>query len=144
MLEHIDDDEGALRRLYALCGDGGMLAIYVPADQKLLGTMDTVVGHFRRYPREELETKLTSAGFIVDKIFYQNRFGRVGWWWNGRFLRSSHVPGVQSRIFDWLVPILRRVEATPPSNGLSLIALARRPGVHTDRAAEKALEHASA
>ncbi len=133
VLEHIEDDVAALRYMFELCGEGGMVAIYVPADQSLFGSMDTSVGHFRRYSKEELVGKLEQVGFVVDKAFHQNRLGRFGWWMNARLLRRTHMPSGQSRLFDNLVPLLRRLESTPPSRGLSVVALAHRPATGASR-----------
>ncbi len=127
VLEHIEDHEGALQRLYEVLMPGGRLALFVPADQKLFGTMDTQVGHFRRYAREELRSLLEGAGFVTEKITYQNIFGRFGWWLNGRVLKRTHLPSGQSRLFDFFVPILRKLEPENPSRGLSLIAIATKP-----------------
>ena len=127
VLEHIEDHEGALQRLYEVLVPGGRLALFVPADQKLFGTIDTQVGHFRRYSREELQRIIEAAGFVTEKLTYQNVFGRFGWWLNGRVLKRTHLPAGQSRIFDLAVPILRRIEPENPRNGLSLIAIAMKP-----------------
>jgi glycosyltransferase involved in cell wall biosynthesis len=127
VLEHIEDHEGALQRLYEVLVPGGRLALFVPADQKLFGTMDTQVGHFRRYSREELQRLVEAAGFVTEKITYQNVFGRFGWWLNGRILKRTHLPAGQSRLFDLAVPILRRLEPKNPRKGLSLIAVATKP-----------------
>jgi glycosyltransferase involved in cell wall biosynthesis/phospholipid N-methyltransferase len=127
VLEHIEDDEGALQRLYEVLVPGGRLVLFVPADQKLFGTMDTQVGHFRRYEREGLQRLIEAAGFISEKVTYRNIFGRFGWWLNGRVLKRNHLPSGQSRLFDLFVPILRRIEPESPSKGLSLIAIAQKP-----------------
>jgi glycosyltransferase involved in cell wall biosynthesis len=127
VLEHIEDHEGALQRLYEVLAPGGRLALFVPADQKLFGTIDTQVGHFRRYSREELQRLVEAAGFVTEKITYQNIFGRFGWWLNGRILKRTHLPSGQSRLFDLFVPILRRLEPKNPSRGLSLIAVGMKP-----------------
>jgi glycosyltransferase involved in cell wall biosynthesis/phospholipid N-methyltransferase len=127
VLEHIEHDDAALHKLYDVLLPGGKLALYVPADQKLFGTMDEQVGHFRRYSREQLQQAVEAAGFIVEKVTYQNIFGRLGWWFNGRILNRTHLPAGQSRIFDLAVPILRRLEPDNPSKGLSLIAIGTKP-----------------
>jgi len=126
VLEHIEDHEGALQRLHEVLVPGGRLALFVPADQNLFGTMDTQVGHFRRYSREELQQLMEAAGFETEKITYQNVFGRFGWWLNGRVLKRAHLPAGQSRLFDRFVPILRRLEPKNPKRGLSLIAVGRK------------------
>ncbi len=127
VLEHIEDDHGALRRLYQLLEPGGHLLLFVPADQRLYGEIDKQVGHFRRYSLDQLKELVQSEGFAVPDIFHQNVFGRLGWWFNGRILRRSHVPAGQSRIFDLMVPIMRRLEGNHPSKGLSLVAVAAKP-----------------
>ncbi len=127
VLEHIENDEGALQRLYDILVPGGKLLLFVPADQKLFGTMDTQVGHYRRYSREELQRVMESAGFATEKVWYQNYVGRFGWWLNGRVLKRAHLPGGQSLLFDLVVPILRRLEPRNLPNGLSLVAVATKP-----------------
>jgi glycosyltransferase involved in cell wall biosynthesis len=134
VLEHIEKDEAALHKLYDVLVPGGKLALFVPADQRLFGTMDEQVGHFRRYSRENLRTVIEAAGFEVHSVRYQNIFGRLGWWFNGRILKRTHLPAGQSRIFDLLVPILRRVEPADPGTGLSLIAIATKPAAVDARA----------
>ena len=127
VLEHIKDDRGALERLYELLVPGGRLMLFVPADQKLFGTLDTQVGHHRRYSKESLEQVIRAAGFEVRQLSYHNVYGRLGWWMNGRVLKRRHLPGAQSRIFDFFVPLLRRLEGSNPKRGLSLVAVAERP-----------------
>jgi len=134
VLEHIENDRAALRRLYQLLNPGGNLLLFVPADQKLYGTMDKQVGHFRRYASSELKELIESEGFSVPDIFHQNYFGRFGWWLNGRVLRRAHVPAGQSRIFDLFVPLLRRLEGKNPRKGLSIVAVAARPLSHAQSA----------
>jgi len=127
VLEHIEDDEQALRNLYDTLIPGGRLLLYVPEDPALYGTMDKQVGHFRRYSVETLRSVIESAGFTVDKITHINRLGRLPWWFNGRVLRRVHIPSGQSRVFDFLVPMIRRIEGENPKRGLSLVAVATKP-----------------
>ena len=47
---------------------GGVLALLVPSHQFLYGEFDRAVGHFRRYSRSELRTKLEAAGFTVERL----------------------------------------------------------------------------
>jgi glycosyltransferase involved in cell wall biosynthesis len=132
VLEHVDDDVAALRRLHAILQPGGTIAIYAPAGQNLYGSLDEGVGHKRRYSKEDVEEKLRAAGFEVDRAYYLNRFGRIGWFMNSRVLGRKEIPFGQARIFDMLVPAFRVMEKTPPSRGLSVIALAHKPGAATD------------
>jgi glycosyltransferase involved in cell wall biosynthesis len=127
VLEHIERDEAALSDMLSILPSGGRLALLVPAMQKLFGTLDEQLGHFRRYEREELEAKLRAAGFLVDDLRFLNRPGVVGWWLNGRVLRRRVLPRGQLRAFALALPMLRREERNPPSYGMSLLAVARKP-----------------
>ena len=127
VLEHIEHDLDAMRNLYDLLVPGGRLLLFVPADQRLFGTLDKQVGHFRRYTAKTLADVITAAGFEIRQLSYHNVFGRLGWWFNGRILKRKHMPAAQSRIFDLFVPLLRRLEPREPRNGLSLVAVAEKP-----------------
>ena len=137
VLEHIEHDVDALRNLYELLVPGGRLLLFVPADQRLFGTLDQQVGHFRRYTAETLRDVVTTAGFEIRQMSYHNVFGRFGWWLNGRVLKRRHMPAGQSRVFDFFVPLLRRLEPKEPRNGLSLVAVAEKPAAE-ERAAANA------
>jgi hypothetical protein len=98
------------------------------------------VGRHRRYTTGELAEKLDEAGFDVDKSFYFNMIGAVGWWLNYRLLRVRRVnPGttLQVGFFNrWLVPLARQIEKrVAPPFGISAICLATaRPAEGGERA----------
>lgn len=75
VLEHIEDDVSALKSMRTALADTGRIAIYVPALQFLYSDLDSSVGHFRRYGKKELISKVTSAGFIVETCFYNDFVG---------------------------------------------------------------------
>jgi SAM-dependent methyltransferase len=75
VLEHIEDDLGALRGMHSKLRPGGRLLIYVPAFQVLFGSMDRRVGHLRRYRRSDLARKVRTAGFTVEKSRYADSIG---------------------------------------------------------------------
>lgn len=68
VLEHIQDDEGALDTVRQLLGERGWLLVTVPGDPKLWNTEDEQAGHVRRYTREELRRKLTKQGFEIARM----------------------------------------------------------------------------
>ncbi|MBI4309221.1 MAG: class I SAM-dependent methyltransferase [Candidatus Omnitrophica bacterium] len=70
VLEHIEDDLGALRKVFNVLKPGGALVIEVPAFQGLYDAYDAQVRHFRRYSAAELYGKLTTAGFNVRRKSY--------------------------------------------------------------------------
>lgn len=75
VLEHINDDVGALRDLRMKMRKGSRLFIYVPAFQILYSSMDELVGHVRRYRVAELRAKVESAGFVVQDSRYADCIG---------------------------------------------------------------------
>jgi SAM-dependent methyltransferase len=75
VLEHIDDDVAALRELRPKLVPGGQLLIYVPAFPVLYTSMDTKVGHVRRYTRATLIRTVAAAGFAVESVAYVDSLG---------------------------------------------------------------------
>lgn len=126
VLEHTSDDTGALRRAHAILQPGGRVVIFVPAGASLFGSLDRGIGHQRRYERDELVAKLQQAGFVVEHVSFQNRLARLAWWLNSKLFGRGALPSGQSRVFDFLVPLLRALEGENPANGLSLIAVGRK------------------
>jgi SAM-dependent methyltransferase len=66
VLEHIPDEEAMLANLLRVLKPGGRIYIAVPAYQALWSGEDDHAGHFRRYTLQELEAKLSHAGFIPE------------------------------------------------------------------------------
>jgi glycosyltransferase involved in cell wall biosynthesis len=127
VLEHIEDDRGTLADMLAILQPGGRLVLLVPALSWLYGTLDEQLRHFRRYEKTELEGKLAAAGFALEDCRFVNRVGILGWFINGRVLRRRVLPRAQLQAFKLLLPLLRREESNPPSTGMSLLAIARKP-----------------
>jgi glycosyltransferase involved in cell wall biosynthesis len=127
VLEHIEKDRETLADLFALLSPGGRLILVVPALQKLYGTLDTHLHHVRRYEKAELEEKIRAAGFALEDVRFLNRPGILGWWINGKVFRRRVLPSSQLAAFKLLLPMLKREEAHPPSVGMSLLAIARKP-----------------
>ena len=75
VLEHIEDDTGALADLYRVLEPCGRLFIYVPAFNLLYTSMDSPVGHYRRYRMADLAKFLEQNGFSVDKKAYTDALG---------------------------------------------------------------------
>jgi glycosyltransferase involved in cell wall biosynthesis len=126
VLEHVEDDLGALRRLHAALVPGGRLLLLVPAHEWLYGAIDRAIDHHRRYGRAGLAARLREAGFEVEHTAFFNRLGVVGWYLNSVVLRRTRVPGLQVHLQNALVPLLRAESALRLPFGLSLIAVARR------------------
>jgi SAM-dependent methyltransferase len=70
VLEHIENEAAALRRVHGLLRPGGRLFLTVPAYQFLFSADDTMAGHFRRYTISSLTLALLESGFRVELASY--------------------------------------------------------------------------
>lgn len=89
VIEHLDDDNGAVRRLARLVRPGGLVVVSVPALPELFSEFDEVQGHRRRYVPETLQATFAGSELFVEKVF----------WWGA-----------------WMVPVLRRMRANSRSH----------------------------
>jgi len=72
LLEHVEDDIGAIREFHRVLKPGGSLILTVPAFMFLWSGHDEVLHHKRRYEKELLTKNLHRGGFYVDKSTYWN------------------------------------------------------------------------
>jgi glycosyltransferase involved in cell wall biosynthesis len=123
VLEHLADEQQALRNIWSALELGGRAVILVPNHPSLYGTLDEVLGHRERYTVEKLRAALIAAGFRVEKIFDFNRVSVPGWWFNGKILRRKRVSRVQLKLMELAMPLLKRIDRLWPWSGNSIIAL---------------------
>lgn len=122
VLEHIEDDVSALRRMRELLAPGGRVIVLVPALHFLYGQMDRALGHVRRYSRRSLRGAFRQAGLRPVSARYLNALGMLGWWWHGRVRGRTVVPVGATRLFDRMVPFLAAWERlVPPLIGQSVV-----------------------
>jgi SAM-dependent methyltransferase len=67
VLEHIEDDIGALRQVKRILKPGGVAVIEVPAGPHLYDVYDKILMHYRRYSLKELREKILAQGFQIKK-----------------------------------------------------------------------------
>ncbi|MNR80341.1 Demethylrebeccamycin-D-glucose O-methyltransferase [compost metagenome] len=132
VLEHIQDDRAALRRMVDLLKPGGHLALLVPAHAFLYNGLDEELDHFRRYSKPGLRQLLEESGFHVYKLWYFNALGALGWFVNGTLLKKKLLPSGQMTLFDRLVPFLKLERMISLPFGISLIALAEVPHAESE------------
>jgi SAM-dependent methyltransferase len=108
VLEHIEDDFGALSAWTALLKPGGACLVSVPAHQRKFGPDDTAVGHVRRYERAQLAALLARCGYVDIRICnYGFPLGNL----------TRHAAN-----------LMRRIEG--PEQGGDAVARSIRSGVH--------------
>lgn len=72
VIEHVDDDAGALRELRRVAERGATLIVTTPAYQWLWSHHDETHHHKRRYTRPALLVKLRDAGWLPRDATYFN------------------------------------------------------------------------
>ncbi|MFO1452022.1 MAG: methyltransferase domain-containing protein [Opitutaceae bacterium] len=132
VLEHIEDDLGELVRYRNLLAERqGHLCLFVPARPELYAPLDRDFGHFRRYTRPDLRSKLVRAGFKVEHLRYYNLSGYFAWWFSFRLLGRRKFDAAAVRFFDrFLFPPTYWCESRlcAPPFGQNLIVVARAAG----------------
>jgi SAM-dependent methyltransferase len=130
VLEHIDDDVGALRALATMTEPGGTVVLWVPAYMQLYGDFDRAVGHVRRYTPATMTAAIRNAGLGAELVKPVNLLGGLAWWVTVRRGGVGAPNPKLVRTYDrFVVPVTRAVERriTPPF-GQSVLAVARVPG----------------
>lgn len=126
VLEHIEQEEKALRNIFNLLESKGRLLLLVPSHPLLYGSLDRNLGHYRRYGKKELKDKLEALGFKIISLNYFNRIGTLGWLLNSKILRRKTLPALQLRMYNLLVPFFKLEKLIPLPFGTSLFAVAER------------------
>jgi len=111
VLEHIEDDAGALRSLAELVVPGGTIVLWVPGYQQLYGEFDRRVGHVRRYTPAAVSDAVLRAGLQVELAKPVNLLGGIAWWAAVRRGGSTAPNPKLVAIYDrFVVPVTRAVE----------------------------------
>jgi len=138
VIEHLDDDHGALRELRRVVRPGGALLVTVPAYQWLWSGHDVINHHRRRYTRRSMQRAAEAAGWRQERTTYFNSLllpiaiilrvlDRV----SRKTTESSLDLWVTPEPFNWLLERPLRIEAGVIARGgripagLSLMTLFR-------------------
>ncbi len=125
VVEHLEDDVNALRNIRASLQKNGRAIVLVPNGPGLYGSLDRVLGHYRRYTKKRLTDVAERAGFRVEKVLKFNRIGAPGWWLNGRLLRKETFGFWQIKVLNTILPVIRPIDRFLPFPHLSWIVILR-------------------
>lgn len=129
VLEHIREDADELLLWYRqLKPQKGRLCLLVPARPEIYSPIDADFGHFRRYTRAELVTKLKQVGFQIHYAKYYNFVGYFAWLINFKLLRRRLFDPAAVKTFDrYIFPSSHRIEQSIGwcPFGQSLVAVAQ-------------------
>src|SRR5690242_3995213 len=138
VLEHIDDDAGAVREFRRVLKPDGRLFVFAPAHRWLWSLQDDVSQHKRRYVDRSLRDAVTASGLEVERQTYVSTFllpviylGRKWLKVRLRFrdfntendLHPAWSNGILRNIFESEIPILRHMDLP---FGASLMCVARK------------------
>ncbi len=126
VLEHIENDMVGLQNMHSVLRRGGRAIVLVPEGMSVYGRLDEVLGHYRRYSKEDLVGKMKAAGFEVEAVLGFNRISRPGWFVAGRLLKRERLSIRQLVLFDRLVWLWKRIDSVLPWAPTSIIVVGRR------------------
>jgi 2-polyprenyl-3-methyl-5-hydroxy-6-metoxy-1,4-benzoquinol methylase len=72
VLEHIEDDLSAMKKIHGMLKANGCIIVNVPSYPFLFSKHDSALGHKRRYSDDELKTKLEASGFKIECFRHWN------------------------------------------------------------------------
>ena len=88
VIEHIEDDAGALSKLIAMLKAGGRLIMTVPAMPSLYGPKDVELGHYRRYDKKRIQKLFHDKSCTIKDMRYWNFIGVPVTWFYLNFLNK--------------------------------------------------------
>lgn len=131
VLEHIEDDARALTRLGTCLAPGGRVAIVVPSHGWLYARLDRLYGHFRRYDSADATRLKTASGLRLRANHTFNLAGALAWGLNHRLRGHTELSRGQSRLFNALIPLLRRLDILSGWRiGLSRVMVFEKEATH--------------
>ncbi len=142
VLEHIEDDDAAMRKLYSILKPGGCAILTVPALPALWSVHDEVNLHFRRYTKRTLSEVVRRAGVEIRELRYLF-FWSLGLVyarkWLSRGKPDAYAVSVPARPVNALMRSLSLCEAwltdtlgIPVPCGSSLVTILRKPHETTE------------
>jgi len=127
VIEHIEDDRAVVVNADRVLKPGGRMIFIVPRGQKLYSTLDSAIGHYRRYDADRLRELFEDLGYEIEELFTLNKIGVLGWWYRGKVAKQAAIGRFGLKAFNVLVPIFRLIDPLLPWKGLSLVIVARKP-----------------
>jgi SAM-dependent methyltransferase len=126
VLEHVDNDVAVLRRFHRMLIPGGRIITIVPQHRWLFTSVDSALGHKRRYSASDIRRKLTDAGFAAVQTFGFNKLGSLAWWMSGKVFRTKRFTPQQFNLYNLMLPVAKLVERVPFLPANSAVAVAEK------------------
>jgi SAM-dependent methyltransferase len=129
VLEHLEDDDAAVREVHRVLRPGGHYVVAVPCDPALWSAHDEAVGHVRRYTRPTLTALLVRGGFAIGPMRSWNVLLRPVVQLRRRFSTGSDLEELSPLVNTGLRGVITAERYLPVRSlpGVSLLVTARRP-----------------
>lgn len=72
ILEHIKNNNQALKEWNRILKENGKIILFVPALQFLWGKHDEINQHYKRYSKKELKELMKNSNFTIERVSYWN------------------------------------------------------------------------
>lgn len=112
LLEHVPDDERALREAFRVLRPGARFGVVVPAAPGLYDYYDRYLQHERRYARHELAEKGRSAGFRVITDTHIGSLIFPAFWAQKKLNRVRHADIETERIQQLVARDIKRTKGS--------------------------------
>src|SRR5439155_705513 len=119
VIEHLEDDRRALLNIRSVLAPRGRAIILVPQGQWNFGTLDTVLGHQRRYSKVALAALARHSGFEATHILEFNRFGTAAWFFEANVFGrrpECRAPNSRKAVHDY---VSRASSSRPGGHGVT-------------------------
>lgn len=137
VLEHLEDDFGAVKKIYDMLKKGGIFIIHVPAHQSLFSYWDKSLGHFRRYEKKDLHKLIKSAPFVISFLSFRlptiypfvrlfRKFSKETKQKRKSDFEQFSLLNTPLYLFTKVEDALIRSKTITPNFGLSLFAIAKK------------------
>ena len=128
VIEHLKNDEAALRGAHNALLPGGYFIAFTPAFPVLMSGFDRAVGHYRRYTKKTARKLLTNNGFEIVETYYVNSVGWFAWLFGMRLLKITPKDSLLLKLWDKLViPVVSKFESViPPPFGQSILIVGQK------------------
>ncbi len=127
VLEHIKNEEIALKNMRNLLTDDGKLILLVPAHQVLFSKFDKLIGHYRRYTKNILSSMVKKSGWTIESIKYFNWISALGWYILIKIMKRMSMPKNEVGIFEKIAKYFLWTEKyIEPPFGLSILLIAHK------------------
>lgn len=137
IVEHVDDDTGAMSEIARVLSPGGTALITVPAFLSLWGTQDEVSQHKRRYLRKPFAAIVSGARLRIIKCYYFNYLLFVPVWAIRKLIlllniRLDHESQINNRLLNRIMLGVFRLDIRTapivrPPFGVSILVIAKKP-----------------